>query len=75
MKGWYNSEEEVISDDCFGPWMVQDLAPISMGSELTYSDASSAALSLVSMFYQTKESCQFTKVSSDSRAWCLSNIE
>jgi len=81
VQGWYNTNENKISDDCFGEWMTPMVEfQKSFGHQLrhdpmstTIEDAHTAANNFVDLHWRNRDSCQISMIKDDYYNWCLDN--
>jgi len=81
VKGWYNSEEAKISDDCLGEWMIplidfqkkfhHQLVVDPMSTSIE--DARIAAVNYVDLHWRNRDSCRISMIKDDYYNWCLNN--
>jgi hypothetical protein len=83
IQGFYHSEQPVISDECFGEWMVPKSEQFNNFVLELYSDPMStsieearlAADNFVDLHYINRDSCQIKKLTDDYYNWCLNNLD
>jgi hypothetical protein len=83
VKGFYRTNEEVISDECFGEWIepkVQEIFGVAKKLRydtwsVTVKEAETAVLDVVDAHWKNREVCQFEKIGDDMKHWCLENEE
>lgn len=83
VKGWYNSEEDMISEDCLGEWMTpmiefqkdfhHQIRHDPMAT--TIEDAHTAANNFVDLHWRNRDSCEIGMIKDDYYNWCLDNEE
>ena len=81
VKGWYNTAEDKIGDECFGEWMDPMIEfqkgfwhqirhdPMSTSIE----DAHTAANNFVDLHWRNRDSCHIGMIKDDYYNWCLDN--
>lgn len=82
-KGFYKTNEDVISDECFGEWVepkVHEIFGVVRKARediwnVSIKDAETAALDIVDSHWKNREVCQFEKIGDDMKNWCLENEE
>jgi hypothetical protein len=83
VKGFYRTNEDVISDECFGDWIEPKVHEIfGVAKKLRYDtwsvsikEAETAVLDVVDSHWKNREVCQFEKIGDDMKHWCLENEE
>jgi len=83
VKGWYNSETPVISDECAGDWMdpmiefQKDFHKqlITDPMATTIEDAHTAANNYVDLHWKNRDACEISMIKDDYYNWCLDNEE
>lgn len=82
-KGFYRTNEDVISDECFGEWIepkVKEVFGIAKKWHndvwtVSLKDAETGALDIVDSHWKNRDACQFEKIGDDMKNWCLENEE
>merc|ERR1712146_503343 len=81
VKGWYNSDEAKVDDECLGEWMIPMVKfqkefhhqirhdPMST----TIEDAHTAANNFVDLHWKNRDLCQVGMIKDDYYNWCLDN--
>ena len=81
MKGWYQENHDVISDQCFGAWMEPTFMDIHDLKKKMHEDFWSVSLhdvkhtggQFLDTMYKNMDLCQFERVGDDAKTWCLAN--
>lgn len=81
MKGMYQANKDVVSEECFGSWM--DGAFDNIGNlatkvqddfwSVSISEVKDVGSEFIDNIYKNIEVCQFEKVGDDMKGWCLEN--
>lgn len=81
VKGWYQENHDVISDECFGDWMEPTFKTIHDMKKKMHEDFWSVSLSEVKStgalfldtIYKNMDVCHFERVGDDAKGWCIEN--
>ena len=82
VRGRYHEAEPVLSEDCFGDWMVDDYNQIVAQLNSFVKDPLAFPLDnyqsffsgLIELFVRNKDTCQFMKVTDDWKNWCSEDM-
>lgn len=81
IKGWYQEDHDVVSDECFGEWMESTFHTVHDLKHRMHEDFWSVSLQEVkstgALFldtvYKNADVCQFERVGDDAKTWCIEN--
>jgi hypothetical protein len=83
LNGLYHSQNDTISEECFGTWMVPIIDNIAQTitktiedpSSLQVDEAKNTSYGMIDLVYKNIDVCQIEKVFNDIRFWCLSDLD
>jgi hypothetical protein len=80
-KGFYQSNTDIINDQCFGEWMdpvfnsAWDLKKKAHEDfwSVSLQEVKSVGSDVIDAFYKNNELCEFERMGDDAKHWCLEN--
>lgn len=83
VKGSYHADNQPISEECFGEWLIPKVTEIKDFASIAYEDPMAVALedyhsigmSAIDIHYKQQQECKFIEIGDEWKNWCLENLD